>query len=111
MRGTPAWATRFGSLTLTQALRRSNLASAQIPHRRKTFAPLMGVSCSDGQTVYVCTGRRLYASSDAITWNVVHDFGEDVALTATLSPNHSPGQTIYALLLGGTFWRGIIPYG
>jgi hypothetical protein len=72
---------------------------------------LMGVSCSDGQTVYACTGRRLYASSDAIAWSVVHDFGEDVTLAATLSPNHSPGQTIYALLLGGTFWRGIIPYG
>ena len=72
---------------------------------------LLGVSCSDGQTVYVCTGRRLYASPDAIAWSMVHDFGEDVVLTARLSPNHSPGQTIYALLLGGTFWRGIIPYG
>jgi photosystem II stability/assembly factor-like uncharacterized protein len=69
---------------------------------------LMGLPSSNGQTLYACTGRRLYASGGASSWHVVHDFEDDVVLSATLSPNHSSSQVVYALLLGGTFWRGVI---
>ena len=70
---------------------------------------LRGVVHSKGQTLYACTGQRVYASPDGTSWSMVHDFGNEVVLSFTLSPNHPSDQTAYALLLGGTLCRGVVP--
>jgi photosystem II stability/assembly factor-like uncharacterized protein len=69
---------------------------------------LTGARHDEGFTLYACTSRRLYTSSDGVAWGLVHDFGEDTLLTAALSPHQPSQHIIYALLLGGTLWRGAI---
>lgn len=102
--GDKVW--RFDAHTAAMGVETSIGADSTQP---EDIRALMGLPSSEGQTLYACTSRRLYASSDAKTWRVVHDFEDDVVLSATLSPNHASGQVVYALLLGGTFWRGVIP--
>ena len=67
---------------------------------------LSGVETDQGRLLFACTGRDLYRSSDEKTWRLVHDFGSQPAVAFSLSPAFSEDKLVYALLVGGDFYRG-----
>lgn len=69
---------------------------------------LTGSQDPAGQNLFACTSQRLYKSTDAKTWTVVHDFSPEKALSFALSPAYLADKTAYALLLGGSFSQGMV---
>ncbi|MEZ4861139.1 MAG: hypothetical protein R3C14_07530 [Caldilineaceae bacterium] len=70
---------------------------------------LVGSQSTAGLTLFACTGQILYQSTATNDWRALHDFGHERAVTLALSPAYPGDITVYALLLGGSFWRGLLP--
>jgi photosystem II stability/assembly factor-like uncharacterized protein len=80
--------------------------SAKIDEAVLTLTGFQGLS---GTILFANTGQRLYKSSDeAKSWTMVHDFGDERAVSIVLSPDYANDKTVYALLLGGVFCRGVV---
>lgn len=76
----------------------------------EAIVSLVGARQSDGDALYACTGRRLFASLAGGAWRLAHDFGDDPAVAVALQPRadgDAPGR-LYALLIGGR-WCEIQP--
>jgi photosystem II stability/assembly factor-like uncharacterized protein len=58
--------------------------------------------------LFASTGQTLYRSTGTKDWDAVYDFGDERAIDLALSPTYSDDATVFALLLGGSFWRGIL---
>jgi photosystem II stability/assembly factor-like uncharacterized protein len=69
---------------------------------------LAGAVHQNGYSLFACTGKCLYKSNDAKTWNVAHDFLDERAISIALSPSYNDNKTVYALLLGGMLSKGLV---
>ncbi len=69
---------------------------------------LTGARTEAEQELFACTSRHLYASAEARTWSLLHNFDDDnpnaeTVVAFALSPAFPADARGYALLLGGTF--------
>jgi photosystem II stability/assembly factor-like uncharacterized protein len=76
--------------------------------QNENIISLAGIQCSMGTVLVVSTGKYLYKSVDGNSWTIVRDFGNERAVSVALSPNYMLDKTGYALILGGSFYKGII---
>ncbi|MCC7357939.1 MAG: hypothetical protein IT317_00580 [Anaerolineales bacterium] len=73
---------------------------------RETLITLTGGAGPNGPLLLAGTGRRLFQSTDGgETWAEAFNFGQDRAVSVTLSPAFAADRTIYVLLLGGSLCR------
>jgi hypothetical protein len=75
----------------------------------ESILSLTGVQGQGEQMFIAATGRHVYKSADGQAWSMAHDFGNDRAVSVSVSPNYLKDKTIYALLIGGTFSRLKLP--
>jgi photosystem II stability/assembly factor-like uncharacterized protein len=73
----------------------------------EVIVSLSGIHDVMGETLFACTGQHLYTLPDAHRWNMVHDFGADTAIALAVTPAYHNDKAVYALLLGGTFCKGV----
>jgi hypothetical protein len=76
--------------------------------QKENILALNGIRDQTSQILFACTGKHIYKSLDEKSWTMVHDFGNERAVSLTLSPSYFEDKTAYALLLGGTFSQGVI---
>jgi hypothetical protein len=76
--------------------------------QREDILTLAGVQAQEEQALFAATGRHVYKSGDGQSWTMEHNFGNDRAVTVSVSPNYLKDKTLYALLIGGTFARLIV---
>jgi hypothetical protein len=69
---------------------------------------LTGAYSPSSQVLFATTGQRLFKSTDAAAWTLVHDFGSERAVALAPSPAYAEDKSLYVLLLGGTFCRVVI---
>lgn len=72
------------------------------------------ISLIEGHTdgaheLFTSTGRRLFRSTDALTWSQITDFGDERAVDLRPSPRFGHDRALYALLLGGRLCRIDVP--
>ncbi len=72
---------------------------------RESLTALTGGQGPNGPVLLACTGRRLFQSTDGQAWTPIYDFGQDRAVSLTLSPTFAADQTVYVLLLGGSMCK------
>jgi photosystem II stability/assembly factor-like uncharacterized protein len=76
--------------------------------QRENILSLSGTHIPGGLLLLACTGRRLYQSKDGQAWTQAHDFGNERAVSITISPSYASNKAVYALLLGGTLCKGTL---
>ena len=76
--------------------------------QKENILALNGIRDQTGQILFACTGQHIYKSLDEKSWTMVHDFGNERAISLALSPSYLEDKTAYALLLGGSFSQGVI---
>jgi photosystem II stability/assembly factor-like uncharacterized protein len=69
---------------------------------------LTGSHSESGSLLFACTGQAIYRSTGTNSWITLHHFGDETAISLALSPTYAEDSTAYALLLGGSFCRGIL---
>jgi len=107
------WYAGFGNQVWKLSARRGKPAVAATVFSEEmpgeTLVSLTGVHDPANPTLIAGTSKRVFKSSDAKSWTLVYDFGNERAVSLALSPSYPKDKTVYVLLIGGKFGRVVIP--
>ena len=69
---------------------------------------MVGIDSAEGLVLLVNTGKYIYRSVDADEWGVAYDFGDYRCISLTHSSNYSIGDPVFALMVGGLLFKGVL---
>ncbi len=103
----PAWYAAWGHQVWTLGPGRTPAAATVFDPEtlRESLTALTGGDGPNGPLLLACTGRRLFQSAGGQSWSEAYDFGQDRAVSLTLSPTFAADHTVYVLLLGGSMCK------
>ena len=106
------WYAACGNLVWKLSTRRGRSPSESMvfsaDRAGESIVSLTGIQNDTGQMLLAGTGQHIFKTSDGKAWREIHDFGGERAVALALSPNYLKDKTAYGLLLGGSFYQGII---
>jgi photosystem II stability/assembly factor-like uncharacterized protein len=85
------------------------LVSANLIFETEDGSRVLSLTASQSRSpLFACTSQVIYQSTGIRSWKAVHHFGDERAIALALSPTYPDDATAFALLLGGSFCRGIL---